>query len=125
MSDIISRFEAAARTLVGEGPVKQRLVRAYVENLQDLAEIKLPHEAGKTFRDLQGAFSTVAPAGTATTVQASVQKMSAGEATAHACTILDLYRLMVVAARRADHLKVVESLAETEDEPPQFLVGGT
>jgi hypothetical protein len=49
--------------------------------------------------------------------------MSAADAAGYARIILELYRILLVAGRRADHLKVVESPANTAP-PPQFLVGG-
>ena len=42
MAHLADRFAAAVRTLVSDGPVKQRLCRAYAEHLEDLQDIELP-----------------------------------------------------------------------------------
>ncbi len=126
MSEITAKFEAAVDELIGDGPIKQRLARAFDTNLDDLAAIHLPPDAGDAFRGLQEAMHAVAPIGRGSRIQSSVQKMSPVEAVAHARTIVELYRKLLLSARRADHLKVIESPQERADEPPpQFLVGAT
>ncbi len=125
MSEINARFEAAMDHLVADGPVKVRLVRAYVENLQGLSARELPEEAGSLYRDLAQAMQAVSPVGRASPVQASVQKMSIREATAHAHTIVELYRLLMTTERHGDHLKIVDPEPDPSLEPPAFLLAGS
>ena len=122
MSELTMRLEAAVHALMDDGPIKRRLVTAYVNSLEDLTPVMLPSEASETFMQLQEALNVVDPAGRASRVQASVQKMSQADASAHARTILELYRLVVLAARRGDHLKVIELVGQ-DSPPPRFLVG--
>jgi hypothetical protein len=91
MSRILERFEAAIHTLLCDGPVKARLATAYAEHLEDLAHVELPMQGMERLGQLHAAMHSVVPAGRLSPVTASVQKMSAAEAAAHARTILDLY----------------------------------
>lgn len=124
MSDIATRFEAAVDVLIGDGPVKQRLIRACSDHLDGIVANRLPEEARLLFDALQSALHAVTPVGRESPIQASVQKMSPVQASQHARTILQLHRLLQP-GRRADHLKVVESAPEIESLPPQFLVGSS
>jgi hypothetical protein len=118
MSHLIERFHAAVRALLGEGPVKQRLAKAYSDHLEDLQGLELPLTDNGTFAELHAALHRVAPVGKETCVKASVQKMSSSEAQGHAETIVRLYAELV--ARRGEPLKVVEPLVKA---PPRFLAG--
>ena len=80
MSHLADRFAEAVRTLVSDGPIKQRLSRAYSENLEGLDQAELPPGLRREFSDLEVAFSRIAPVGNETRVRANVQKMSASEA---------------------------------------------
>jgi hypothetical protein len=118
MSQIIERFEAAVQALVADGPVKERLARAYIEFLEDLQEVELP--TGNTaFGALHTALHRIPPVGREGWVRASVQKMSPTEAGRHARTIVGLYQQLLEAPRLAEPLKVVESGAV---EAPEFLL---
>jgi hypothetical protein len=119
MAHLIERFEAAVQALISDGPVKQRLVQAYCENLEDLRDLELPVNANGAFAELHAALHRVAPIGKETPVKASVQKMSAAEALWHAETILRLYAELLSQARRPEPLKVVEAAHPT---PPRFLI---
>jgi hypothetical protein len=120
MAHLLERFEAAVHALIGDGPVKQRLVQAYSEHLEDLRDLDLPVNANGAFTELHAALHRVAPSGKETPVKASVQKMSAGEAAWHAETILGLYAELLSQARRPEPLRVVE--AAPEPTPPRYLV---
>jgi hypothetical protein len=119
MSPLLDRFEGAVQTLIGDGPVKLRLVRAYSEFLEDVLDLELPVSTGEGLNELHEALHRVAPSGTETPVKASVQKMSSGEAAWHAGTILRLYVELLGQPRRIEPLKVVETAPA-----PQFLAGG-
>jgi hypothetical protein len=118
---LAQRFAEAVRTLVGDGPVKLRLSRAYAENLEDLTDSELPSSLRPDFCDLQAALSRIAPVGTEGRVRASVQKMSPSEAGGHAGTILRLYVELSNQLERAEPLKVVS----TSKKPPRYLTNRT
>ena len=109
MSHLTERFAEAVQTLVGDGPVKQRLIRAFGEHLGDLDGADLPPALRPGFTELQTALSQRAPVGTESRIQASVQKMSAAEAGDYAGTIVELYAALLGQLERAESLKVVGS----------------
>lgn len=113
MSHLAERFAGAVLTLVGDGPVKQRLIRAFAEHLGDLDGADLPPALRPGFSELQTALSCRVPAGTESRVQASVQKMSAAEAGDYAGTIVELYAALLAQLERAEPLKVVSSVRKT------------
>ena len=117
MSPLAQRFAEAVRTLIGDGPVKIRLVQAYAAHLADLADVEFPAGLRRDFTDLQGALNRVAPVGSESRVRASVQKMSPHEAGSHAATIVKLYVDLLNTLERAEPLKVVS----TPKKPPQYL----
>jgi hypothetical protein len=119
MFPLLERFQGAVQVLIGDGPVKLRLIRAYSEHLEDVVDLDLPVSVGDSLHELHGALHRVTPSGSETQVKASVQKMSLDEATWHAGTILRLYVELLSQPRRIEPLKVVETAP-----PPQFLAGG-
>ncbi len=119
MPPIAQRFAEAIHALIGDGPVKQRLVNAYAQHLADLTDAELPAALRRDFGELQAALNRVDPVGTEGRVRASVQKMSAAEAAGHAATILELYVELVSAVERAEPLKVVAPPRK----PPRYLTG--
>jgi hypothetical protein len=119
VSPFAERFAAAVETLIGDGPVKDRLAAAYSLHLADVEDSSLPPALRRDFGDLQAALARVAPAGYETPVRASVQKMSPKEATAHAATIVKLHVELLNAADRAEPLKVVTPARK----PPRYLTG--
>jgi hypothetical protein len=119
MSLPLERFQGAVQVLIGDGPVKLRLARAYSEYLENMLDLEVPVSAGDSLNELHEALHRVAPSGIETPVRASVQKMSSGEAAWHAGTILRLYVELLGQPRRVEPLKVVETAPL-----PQFLAGG-
>jgi len=117
MSPLAQRFAEAVKTLIGDGPVKARLVQAYAANLADLADVEFPAGLRRDYVDLQAALNRVAPVGSESRVRASVQKMSPDEAGRHAATIVKLYVELLNSLERAEPLKVVS----TPKKPPQYL----
>jgi hypothetical protein len=119
MSPLAERFAEAVHALVSDGPVKQRLCRAYSDYLEGLDQGELPTALRATFSELEAALTRVGPVGTETRVRASVQKMSPREAGEHAGTIVKLYvGLLLGQTERAEPLKVV-----TATKPPRYLTG--
>jgi hypothetical protein len=117
MSHLAQRFAEAVRTLVSDGPVKQRLARAFGDHLEGLEDAELPLGVRREFNDLHCALNRVEPVGNETRVRASVQKMSPLEAAAHAATIVRLYVALLGQTERAEPLKVVTS----PKPPPRYL----
>jgi len=126
MSEICARFDAAVETLIGDGPIKKRLILAYSENLEAISHSFLPAEAGKTLCRLHEALHSVPPVGRESRIQASVQKMSVAEATGHARTIFGLQRLLAAEpGRRPEILKVVGTDLSEDDALPEFLLSSS
>jgi hypothetical protein len=109
VSQLTERFAEAVLTLVGDGPVKQRLIRAFGEHLGDLDGADLPPALRPGFSKLQAALSSRLPVGTESRVQASVQKMSPAEAGDYAVTIVELYAALVGQLDRSEPLRVITS----------------
>jgi hypothetical protein len=113
VSYLAERFAQAVQTLVGDGPVKQRLIRAFGQHLGDLDGADLPPALRPGFSELQAALSCRVPVGTESRVQASVQKMSTAQAGDYAGTIVELYAALVGQLERAEPLKIVSSSRKT------------
>jgi hypothetical protein len=95
-SRYVNRFYAAVSVLAGHGHIKQRLVKAYEENLAVIEDEDLPIAVKQSFADLRHmmsrADSVVKREGR---ICASVRKMSVEEADECAHKIIDLYRDMI------------------------------
>jgi len=122
MSQIVERFEAAVRALVGEEPVKDRLRIAYKEHLEGLQQVDLPIASNADFGQLHSALHRAVPVGKSDCVNASVQKMSPAEARWHAQTIVRLY-VEVLAMEHGARAKAETTLLPAAEPPPRFLVG--
>ena len=120
MSQIVERFEAAVQSLVGDGPIKNRLLTAYCEYLEDLQHVDLPVPGNLDFGDLHSALHRFGPVGKSDCVRASVQKMSPTEAWWHAQTIVRLYT-EVLALERQARQQAEAGLEPVAEEPPKFL----
>jgi hypothetical protein len=95
MSYLAGRFESAVLTLVGDGPVKQRLAHAFAENLDDLEDSDLPEGLRARFADLRAALHRVAPLCGEPCLIATVRKMSTEEADCYASSIVRIYGELV------------------------------
>ncbi len=105
--------------LIGDGPLKQRLMAAYTEHLDDLESTELPARLQTTFDGLHSALHHVKPVSREPSVKASVRKMSSSEATVHAETIVMLLsELISQDHHRAEPLKAVSSEKKVA---PSFL----
>lgn len=119
MSPFAQRFASAVQTLIGDGPIKQRLASAYTLYLAELPEADLPAAFLRDFSELRAAITRVAPVGHETRIRASVQKMSPSEATGHAATIVKLYVALASGLERVEPLKVVAAPRKT----PRYVAG--
>lgn len=124
MTQLCQFLQSAVATLVTEGPVKTRLAEAYARHLQELERHELPDEIRETFNSLREALHQHRPVGGETAVEATVRKMSAQEADAHAASIVGMLVALLRADPAADRFRVVEggeAAADAHTEPPAFL----
>ena len=99
--------------LIGDGPLKQRLMAAYTEHLDDLESTELPARLQTTFDGLHAALHHVKPVSREPSVKASVRKMSSSEA-----NVMLLSELISQDHHRAEPLKAVSSEKKVA---PSFL----
>jgi hypothetical protein len=95
MCHVADKFYAAVRTLTTDAPVKQRLICAYVEHLEALAEEDVPQAIQPRFEALRKAMTAVPPTEKETAVQVSVRKMSQAEAGRFSRSILAIFAELV------------------------------
>jgi len=96
MSDHVNRFYAAVSVLAGHGRIKQRLVKAYEENLAVIEDEDLPIAVKQSFADLRHMMNRVdSVVKREGRIYASVRKMSVEEADECAHKIIDLYADMI------------------------------
>ena len=91
MSYHVDRFYAAVSVLAANGHIKQRLIRAYEDNLESIQEDELPIAIKQTFSDLKHQMHRVSPLNGEGPICASVRKMSEEEAAECAVSIVGLY----------------------------------
>ena len=119
MSNHVNRFYAAVSVLAGHGRIKQRLVKAYEENLAVIEDEDLPIAVKQSFADLRHMMSRVDPVMKREgRIRASVRKMSAAEADECAHKMIDLYRDMI---RYSDNAQEPTQIGDQPAVPP-FLV---
>jgi hypothetical protein len=90
MTDLKGRLEAAALSLTGQGPIKERLSAAYCTYLQDIAETDLP-ALGAEFSQMIRALHRAEALPGDDVVRASVRKLSNQEACYYAELVVRLY----------------------------------
>lgn len=124
MCQISDRLYSAVRTLSGDGPVKQRLVSAYKEYLEDLREEELPEAIRQKFTSLREALTAVGPANGESAVHASVRKMSPVEAQRYTTSIVLMLGEMVRVkggAERINFIKTGGPVVSTETAIPGVI----
>jgi len=120
MTDHVERFHAALTVLAGHGHIKQRLIKAFEENLVDIHEDELPISTRQPFADLRHDMHTVLPLNGEGAICASVRKMSLNEASEITGRIVTLYGEI---ARHRDDLQTRLPLADVDEaRVPPFLV---
>lgn len=120
MTNNVDRFHTALTVLAGHGHIKQRLIKAYEENLVDINEDELPVALRESFADLRHQIYSVAPLNGEGAICASVRKMSFQQASDCATLVVNLYGEI---ARASDDLKSSSSLPELDEaRVPPFLV---
>ena len=61
MTNHVERFHAALTVLAGHGHIKQRLIKAYEDNIVDINEDELPVALKQSFADLRRQMYGVTP----------------------------------------------------------------
>lgn len=87
----VDRFYAAVSVLAGDGHIKQRLMKAYEDHLTEISEDELPIAAKQAFADLKHNIYRVTPLQGESPISASVRKMSVGEASECAASVVTVY----------------------------------
>lgn len=119
MSYHVERFHAAVSVLAGHGHIKQRLIKAYEENLRDIHLEELPVPVKQAFSDLRHQMQKVTPLNGEGPICASVRKMSVNEATECAESVVALYGEV---SRLGDIQQVSLPFDGQERTVPPFLV---
>ena len=120
MSYHVDRFYAAVSVLAGHGHIKQRLIKAYEDNLGAISEDELPISVKQTFSDLKHQMHRVSPLNGEGPICASVRKMSVNEAAECARSVVSLYGEL---SRLSENDTPVHGLASKDAEViPPFLV---
>ena len=91
MSYQVDRFYAAVSVLAGHGHIKQRLIRAFEDNLGEISEDDLPKSLQQAFIDLKRQMHRVSPLNGEGPICASVRKMSVDEASECAISVVSLF----------------------------------
>ena len=120
MTTHVDRFHAALTVLAGDGHIKQRLTKAYEDNLAELHEDELPIALKQPFADLRQAMNRVPPLNGEGAVCASVRKMSGTEAGNYASIVVALYRDLV--RHTAEGQLAIADADNDEMRVPPFLV---
>jgi len=105
MCHVADKFYAAVRTLTADGPVKKRLICAYVDHLEALAEDDVPQAIQPRFEALRQAMTAVPPTEKETAVQVSVRKMSQAEAGRLSRSILAIFAELVRVRNTGERLE--------------------
>ena len=95
MSYHVDRFYAAVSVLATHGHIKQRLMNAYGDHLDDIDEEELPESIRESFANLRHEMYRVTPLNGEGPICASVRKMSAEDAGDCAVSVVSLYREMI------------------------------
>ena len=120
MSHHVNRFFAAISVLVAHGPIKQRLITAYEQHLDEIDDDELPLVVQESFVTLRHTMNCVSPANGEGRICASVRKMSKVQADECARSIIEMYGGVV---RHADDVGApLPLVAEDRQIIPPFLV---
>jgi hypothetical protein len=91
MTNHVESFHAALTVLAGHGHIKQRLTKAYEDNLVGISEDELPISLRETFADLRRQMHSVSPLNGEGPIRASVRKMSFDGASECAAMVVSLF----------------------------------
>ena len=117
MPTTVDRFRDAVTVLASEGRMKQRLHKAFSENLSDIESRDLPAVTRKPFATLGKRMREIEPLNGEGHITASVRKMSKRDASECAGIVLDIYEKLL----KQPAAKAVPK-AEDAKSAPAFLV---
>ena len=120
MTNHVDRFHAALTILAGHGHIKQRLIKAYEDYLDDIDEEELPIATKQAFADLRRSVRCVSPLNGESAVCASVRKMSPEDASECASQVVSLFAELS-RMRDTGSVRVPLDDSETPRVPP-FLI---
>ncbi len=134
MCHVADKFYAAVRALTNDGSVKQRLICAYGDHLEALAEDDVPDAIRARFAALRQAMNAVPATEKETAVQVSVRKMSPADAGRFTLSILAMFAELVRAKATGERLGSGSSSSDSARAPdfnrlatgvrvPAFLAG--
>ena len=120
MKHHVDRFYSAVAVLAGDGPIKQRLISAYSDNIDSISEEEIPLPLQNDFLELRHELNREAPLNGEGAVCATVRKMSIDEASRCASRLLALYTELL---KLRDAVQETLPLAADKDSSAQaFLV---
>jgi len=120
MTNTVQCFHAALTVLAGHGHIKQRLIKAYEDNIVGINEDELPLAQQQSFADLRKQMYGVTPLNGEGPICASVRKMSFDEASECAASIVTIFGAI---ARVQDDFQVSLPLTGSDEaRVPPFLV---
>ena len=120
MTNHVDCFHAALTVLAGHGHIKQRLIKAYEDNLVEINEDELPIALMQSFADLRQQMHSVTPLNGEGPICASVRKMSFVEASDCAALVVTMFGEI---SRLRDETEISLPLAELDEtRVPPFLV---
>jgi hypothetical protein len=120
MTNNFERFHAALTVLAGHGHIKQRLIKAYEENIAGINEDELPVALKQSFTDLRRQMYGVTPLNGEGPICASVRKMSFDEASECAALIVTIFG--GIARLQGDTQGSLPLTVDDETRVPPFLV---
>lgn len=116
----VDRFDAAVRILAGDGNVKDRLQKAFEDNLDAIPDDELPGELKDDFQALRNRMTCVEPHSGEGSICASVRKMSAKEASSCAISVVSMYGEMLKCSNGRPAVVAAEN--DGDEIVPPFLV---
>ena len=117
MPSTVDRFRAAISVLAGEGRMKQRLLKAFSENIADVDIDDVPVAAREPFADLCRRLRQVEPLNGEGRITASIRKMSRRDASECSAMVLEIYEELLKQPAAVD-LAAADEAASV----PAFLV---
>ena len=126
MPALWNALDGAMRTLVGAGPVKQRLIDAWLQHLAGLQDRDVPDALRPRLGILRSAMQAAHPTGGMSAPEVSVRKMSDKDAAGHAVRVLEMYAQLCAIydfeAAATRRLRVVRGEDhDLDEELPAFL----
>ncbi len=122
MAYLTDRFRDAVMALSSNGPIKQRLAKAYAAHLGEIHDDELPPDQRGQFSRLRKRLHQVTPLNGETPVRASVRKMSPAEAAECSKLVVELYTGMLAHELNGQPLHLIDSETSVSVQVPHFLV---